>query len=394
LLSHLVVRLRASIAPPALLLTLAVVIGVTVLVIARRLWMTPPDPGPHEAINATRVDPSAPTLTAPSATATPTRTATPTSTPTPSATLTPTPSPTPTSTLTVTSTPTPTPSPTSTATVTPTWTHTPTPTVTLIPTHTVTPTPTHTSTPTNTPIPLPTPDGVQRTVAVPILMYHYISVPPPDADAIRQDLSVPPETFEAHLRYLAEAGYQSISLYDLIMHLTIGEPLPDRPVIITFDDGYVDNFDNAFPLLQKYGFTATFFVLTGLVDAGNPRYMSWGELRTLSQAGMEIGVHSRDHPDLRGQSLDFLIWQILGPKESIEDHVGVTPRFFSYPSGQYDEEVVTVLHSAGFWGAVTINQGVSQSSDRLFELERIRVHGWYTADDLARVMAFWRERGD
>ena len=130
-------------------------------------------------------------------------------------------------------------------------------------------------------------------------------------------------------------------------------------------------------------------MLSGFVDEGNPRYMSWDELRALSEAGMEIGVHSRDHPDLRGKSLDYLIWQILGPKESIEDHVGVTPRFFSYPSGQYDEQVIQVLRSTGFWGAVTIEQGVTQSSDRPFQLERIRVRGWYTADDLARVTAFW-----
>lgn len=224
---------------------------------------------------------------------------------------------------------------------------------------------------------------------MPILMYHYIAVPPPDADPIRLDLSVSPADFEAQLRYLAEAGYESISLHDLLFHLTIGKPLPPKPIVLTFDDGYLDNYTNAFPLLKKYGFTATFFIITDFVDWGYEEYMTWDQLREMAQAEMEIESHSRDHPDLRGKPLDYLVWQILGPKEAIEAHIGHTVRFFSYPSGRYDEEVVNVLRSAHYWGAVAITQGAGQSSEQPFEFQRIRVRGRYTEEDLACWLDHW-----
>lgn len=236
---------------------------------------------------------------------------------------------------------------------------------------------------------LPPPDGVRRETRVPILMYHYISTPPPDADAIRRDLSVPPEQFEAHLRYLKENGYRSISLHQLLLHLTRGEPLPEKPVILTFDDGYRDNFENAFPLLEKYGFKGTFFLITNFIDEGRPVYMTWEQVKKMRKAGHEIGAHSRDHPDLRGRDIDFLVWQILGSKEAIQNGAGITPRFFSYPSGKYDENTIAVLKSANYWGAVTVRQGALQSSDRPFELQRIRIHGNYGVEELDWVLKYY-----
>ena len=111
--------------------------------------------------------------------------------------------------------------------------------------------------PTPTPTPVPLPDQAQ----VPVLMYHYVSALPPNPDGIRRDLTVSPENFEAQLQYLAEAGYHAITLTDLALHLTQGYPLPEKPIILTFDDGYSDAYKVVFPLLLDYGFTATFFVL-------------------------------------------------------------------------------------------------------------------------------------
>ncbi len=236
---------------------------------------------------------------------------------------------------------------------------------------------------------LPPPDGVVREAHVPILMYNYISVPPPGADYIRRGLSVPPAEFEAHLRYLKDNGYHTISLHQLLLHLTRGEQLPEKPVILTFDDGYRDNYENAFPLLQKYGFTATFFLVTNFIDEGRPEYLTWEQVKALAQAGNEIGAHSRDHPDLRGRDTDFLVWQILGSKEAIQNGAGITPRFFSYPSGKYDENVIAILASAHYWGAVTVRQGVHQSSDATFELQRIRIDGSYGADELDWLLSYY-----
>ena len=281
----------------------------------------------------------------------------------------PTPMPSPTAVPTLTDTPSPTPSPT----ITPS--PTPTPTSTPSPSPTASPTPTNTPTPTHTPTPLPTPDGVIRKVRVPILMYHHIALPPPDADPVRRDLSLPPEAFEEQLQYLVKQGYTSITLSDLIHHLARGAPLPPKPVILTFDDGYRDAYTEAFPLLQKYGMTGTFFLITGFIDQGRPEYLSWAQVKEMHRAGMQFGSHTYTHPDLRGKPVEYLIWQILGSKEAIELRIQEPVRFFSYPSGKYDQLTEKVLRSAHFWGAVTVHQGTEQSSEHPFELQRIRIRG-------------------
>lgn len=228
---------------------------------------------------------------------------------------------------------------------------------------------------------MPTPDGTERSARVPILMYHHIAVPPPGADAVRRDLSVSPARFEEQLRYLKEQGYQSISLYDLNRHLQRGDPLPDKPVIFTFDDGYEDNFTQAFPLLVKYGFTGTFFLVTEPIDSGRDGYLTWPQVALMSSMGMDMEPHTYTHPDLKGQPLDYIVWQVIGSKEAIEERTGKVCRFFSYPSGQYDGRVVDLLKSAYFWGAVTTRSDVIQSSGDMFDLARVRIRGSFTLDD-------------
>jgi len=265
-------------------------------------------------------------------------------------------------------------------------TETPTSPPTDTPTETPTPTPAPTDTSTPTPQPLPTPDGVPRRMRVPILMYHYLSAPPPGADAVRRGLSVSPEQFEQHLRYLREAGYETISLHDLALALQIGHPLPEHPIVLTFDDGYRDNYERAFPLLRAYGYTATFFLITGFIDDGNEAYVTWDQVVEMHEAGMEIEAHGHTHPDLRGRDVDYLVWQVLGAKEAIEARTGEPVRFFCYPSGKYDDLVIRVLHSAHYWGAVTVSPGVEHASDGMFELSRVRVPGDLTAAGLAATL--------
>ena len=303
--------------------------------------------------------------------------------PTATATWAPTDPPTRTPTTTPTYTPTSTPTTTPTATSTPTPTHTPT----APPTATPSPTPTETPTPTLTPTPLlPTPDGVERKAQVPILMYHYIETPPKGANAVRVDLSVPPQRFEEQLRYLKQEGYQSINLEDLALHLTRGQPLPPKPVILTFDDGYADAYEHAFPLLKRYGFTGTFFLISAMLDRGDPEFLSWDQVIEMHQAGMRFEPHSYNHPDMRNRGFQFLVFQILAPKEAIEARTGEPTHFFAYPSGRYDPYVIDVLRSANFWGAVTMEQGATHTADDLFTLKRVRVHGGDDLDTFIRTL--------
>ncbi|NLE99585.1 MAG: polysaccharide deacetylase family protein [Anaerolineales bacterium] len=216
---------------------------------------------------------------------------------------------------------------------------------------------------------------------VPVLMYHYVSELPSDADAYRVDLTVPPESFRAQLQYLADEGYHAITLTDLYRHLTEGYPLPDRPIILTFDDGYRDAYEVVFPLLVEFGFSGTFFVLATPAHHEWNEYLTWSQIKEMADAGMDIQAHGRDHVDLRGRSYDYLVYQVLGIKEAVEAHTGQPVRFFCYPSGQYDEALIEMLRSVGYWGAVTTHWGKAHTREGLMELARVRVRGQGTLED-------------
>lgn len=280
-----------------------------------------------------------------------------------------------------TATPTTSPTPTATSTATLSPTITVTPTTTLTPTFTLTPSITPSPTATHTPTPMPTPDSREREFYIPILMYHYISVPPADADIYRKDLSITPDAFRAQMEWLKASGYETISLYDLVYALNIGwPPLPERPILLTFDDGYADNYQNAFPVLQELGYTATFFVLTDVTDRSEPGYMTWDMLKEMSAGGMNIEVHGREHVEMSGRDHSWLIYHLLGPAETIEANLGYKPRFIAYPSGRYDALVMTTAHELDYWGAVTTQNGALHTKNNLFELKRVRVRGDWSLD--------------
>jgi peptidoglycan/xylan/chitin deacetylase (PgdA/CDA1 family) len=236
-------------------------------------------------------------------------------------------------------------------------------------------------------LPQPTADSTVRTVRVPILMYHYLSVPPADADIYRRDLSVTPDLFAAHLDAMQGAGYTPISLYALIDHLTQGAPLPAKPVVLTFDDGYRDNYENAFPRLRDRGMTATFFIVTDFIDGQRPEYLTWEMVREMYAGGMSIEAHGRNHVSLKNKDQDYLIWQALGSLETIQFELGVRPHFVSYPAGEYDQATIDIFRSANYWAGFTTIQGATHSSDDLFQLRRVRVRGTTEPAELLRLLA-------
>lgn len=266
---------------------------------------------------------------------------------------------------------------------------TPPPTNTAAPTATSTPLPQPIGpTPVLTPVPIAPPvwDGVLRTANVPILMYHYISAVPDASDRLRYGLSVPPEAFEAQLQMLREQGFTTITLWDLYEYLAVGQQLPDRPIILTFDDGYLDNYTEAFPLLQKYGMVGTFFVLTGRADDGDPGYLSWDMITEMSQAGMDLQLHLRDHLDMRNRSYDWLVFQVIGGRQSIEGHTGKPVIFMAYPSGKYDANVLRFLDSANFWAAVTTANGAKHTLNNALTWDRLRIAGQMSLRDFTRLL--------
>ena len=235
--------------------------------------------------------------------------------------------------------------------------------------------------------PLPTPYGVYSwTLKVPILMYHYVSDPPAGADEYRVDLSVSPAAFREQMTYLRDNGYTPVDLYALSTAIVGYTELPAKPVIITFDDGYIDNYHNACPILKELGFKGTFFIISEFVDRGREGYMDWPMIEEMARDGQRIESHSRTHPNLTEKEHDGLIWEILGAQETIAAHIGYRPRYFCYPGGDYNEATIQMLRELDYWGAVTTASGSWHGFNNRFEWERLRLHNFTTMADFIRLV--------
>lgn len=228
----------------------------------------------------------------------------------------------------------------------------------------------------------------RRWLRLPILMYHYISPLPEDADDYRRELTVEPAVFAAHLAFLAENDYTTVTMAELYRALKGGEDLPDKPVILSFDDGYRDHYEYAFPILQEYGFIGTFFVVTGFLDEEYPAHLNWSQVQEMAEAGMDIQSHSKQHGDLRQRTYDYLVYEMLGSYESLAAHLERPPLAFSFPGGKYDENALAVLASTDYRLGVTTEFGKWHDSRAPFTLRRLRVSGNLSVKSLAKLLGY------
>lgn len=198
-----------------------------------------------------------------------------------------------------------------------------------------------------------------RSVDLPILVYHHVR------PGSTSTLSVSPEEFDKQLKYLQDNGFHTTSFSDLADCLETGKPLPPHPVIISLDDGWENQFEYGFPILQKYHDTATFFVVTNYLDHEN--FMTTEQLKAMVAAGMTIGCHTRSHPYLTSLGQERAWDEIAGAKAILEAD-GFKIDTFAYPYGAYDKRVVDMVEVAGFHSARTDHAGVHATADELWTL--------------------------
>lgn len=207
---------------------------------------------------------------------------------------------------------------------------------------------------------------IAETYNVPILMYHYIRNAEGESE-LGKKLSVSPENFDAQMKWLTDAGYTSIKLADMAdpEKKAISKAVAEKkkPIVISFDDGYTDAYTDAFPVLKKYNLTGTFFIIRDSV--GYPAYMSQTQIDELATAGMEIGSHSLNHPDLSTADATDDRTQIFDSK--------VSATVFCYPSGKFNDTVVSLVKEAGYVAAVTTKGGIANQSSDLLLLPRVRI---------------------
>ncbi len=225
---------------------------------------------------------------------------------------------------------------------------------------------------------------------VPILMYHEVAGP---ADAASR-LAVPPAAFAAQLAHLAAAGRTTITMSMLAAGLTGQAELPERPIVLTFDDGYADFHRTALPLLLAHGFTATVFITTGwLADAGpvlRPRpgpMLSWGQVQEAAAAGIEIGAHSHTHRELDQLPANQLDHELRGSKSLLEDRLGGPVPALAYPFGYSSQYVRQAARAAGYAHACAVGNLLASKASDPFAFPRLTVRhstGPGTYQQLAR----------
>ena len=272
----------------------------------------------------------------------------------------------------------PLPSPTEPATVTLTFSPTDTPTVPP----SETPLPIFTFTPTLTLEPQWYLQGPNE-VIVPILLYHHIGLSL-QGETIYY---VSPDSFERQMNLLYQWGYRTISVELLVRAIKDGAELPPKPIILTFDDGSETTYTTALPIMQRYDFTGTSYIVYNYVGILN--YMNVDQIHALYASGWEIGSHGLSHTDLTTRS-DRQMDEIVESRRKLQSLLGIPIFSFAYAFGAYDSDSLHYVHYAGYIAAMGLGKETLQGNTNLFYLYRQAVKG---TDDLRSfaLLLPWRE---
>ncbi len=252
---------------------------------------------------------------------------------------------------------------------------------TFTPSQTFTPFPTDTPIPTNTPLPSFTPTLLWNEpgrVSAPILLYHHI------ADVgYSNRYYVTPDDFRIQMQALRDWGYSTITPSELVNVLINGGELPSRPVVITFDDGNLDVYQNAFPIMQDLGFIGTFYIVANRLESNG--YVNVEQLQQMAAAGWEIGSHSMSHADL---TADYSVvrFEVLQSRLTLEDAIGVPVKTFAYPSGLADSFVFEKVSDYGYSAGMGLGTSWEHTLGTLFYLSRIEVHGEFNLTTFASLL--------
>lgn len=203
-------------------------------------------------------------------------------------------------------------------------------------------------------------------VRIPILMYHSIS----DADS-NNSLLIPVKDFEEQIKWLKENGFTPMLLDDVVQAYTTGY-VPKRPVAITFDDGYSDNYTEAYRILKENSMKGTFFIITNNTD-NDGFYMNSAMLKEMKDSGMGIENHTSKHIEFTTISREDKFNIIKEGRDKLKEKVGVESNYICYPVGRYDDETIEVEKEMVIKAAVTTEYGISSLSDGLYSLKRVRI---------------------
>jgi peptidoglycan/xylan/chitin deacetylase (PgdA/CDA1 family) len=229
-------------------------------------------------------------------------------------------------------------------------------------------------------------------MAIPILLYHSISS---DASPLMRPFAAAPESFRRQLDLIVESGARVLTVSGYVELAAAGH-LPERPLLLTFDDGFADFSEQALPALRERRLPCTLYVTTGFLDgcpggvcAARPadRMLHWSQLAELAAQGVEIGAHSHSHPHLDTLSRRRAWDEVVRCKGLLEDELQAAIHSFAYPNGYSSPAVRRLVREAGYGSACSVKNAFSSPGDDRYSLARLTVRSTTTLDDLAGWLA-------
>ena len=216
---------------------------------------------------------------------------------------------------------------------------------------------------------------------VPVLNYHNLSL------TESTKMMIPKEKFEQQMAYLHNNGYRVISLDNFFDFLDFNCQLPQKSVVITFDDGWRQVYEIAWPVLKKYGYTATLFVYTDLI-VGSSKTLNWNMIREMAAGGLDIQCHTKTHRNLSKKKTDesqdeYLAevnYELTESARIIKKEVGVEVKYLAYPYGETNDQVIHLLHDNGFRGAFTTKRGSNPFFGDYYRIKRGMIYGGFTLE--------------
>ena len=178
--------------------------------------------------------------------------------------------------------------------------------------------------------------------------------------------------FEKQMKYLAENNYQCLSMKEVENYYHGKKEISKKAICLTFDDGYEDNYQNAYPILKKYGFTGTIFVITDFVS-NQPNYLTWEQIKEMKANGMDFQSHTASHKSMTELTEAQLKDELTKSKQTLDTQLNQDTKFMAYPTGTYNLYIAKLVNDAGYRGAFTIKYGNVDRASNIYALERVPI---------------------
>lgn len=219
----------------------------------------------------------------------------------------------------------------------------------------------------------------QDNIGIPILYYHSVS---PSAD---NEVIITPEILKSELQYLKDEGYTTLTLNEVSDYLLNSSAIPSKSIVITFDDGYMDNYDNAFPILKELGMKATIFCITSKLDGSY--YLSPNAIKEMSDYGIDIQSHTVTHPKLDSLTYDEQLTELKESKKTLESITGKPVTSIAYPFGNFNEDTIKAAEASGYSLGFTTNRGLADRNDHYLKIDRIYVSSNYDLKTFKEILS-------